>query len=412
VNALMSRRELLVAGAGIAGLQIAGVGIAGLGDLAVRAAESDSQLNLPNRGAAYEPWYSWRADAPRSAVAIVHAAVLAANAHDTQPWSFRIDGNRIDVYADMERHLGAMDPFRREMHLSLGCALENAVLIARSMGYAANIEIAGGSLREEGGNLAPRRVAGIGLAGQSPEVSPLVAAIPHRHTNRAPYQGDRHISGETLHQLTALASDAHVRLIWITDPLERRDFASATVAATQNIVADLGMIADSDRWFRGTDAQIERHRDGPTLYCAGLSPLVLFGARLLPISAPSAHRHWIDQTRDSQLGTNPVIGLIAVKDLYDREQALRGGRLWQRLHLQGTLLGLGMQPLNQLPECVDRELQLGKPSTYAKTLAGFCGDSQWQPTFAFRVGWPTRPAAASPRRALQSVIMPPSRADS
>jgi hypothetical protein len=184
------------------------------------------------------------------------------------------------------------------------------------------------------------------------------------------------------------------------------------VAATQSIVADSVMIADSDRWFRSTDAEIELHRDGPTLYCAGLSPLVLFGARLMPISTQSAHRHWIDQTRDAQLGTNPVIGLIAVKDLYDRDQALHGGRLWQRLHLQGTLLGLGMQPLNQLPECVDRELQLGKPAATAKTLAGFCGDSQWQPTFAFRVGWPTRPAAASPRRALQSVVMPPSRVDS
>jgi hypothetical protein len=398
MNALMNRRELLVAG----------VGLAALGSRDVRAAESDPQLNLPNRRAAYEPWYSWRANAPRSAAAIVHAAVLAANAHDTQPWKFRIDADRLDVYADMDRHLGAMDPFRREMHLSLGCALENAVLIARSLGYAANIEIASGSLREQGSTHAPRRVASIGLAGQGPEVSPLVAAIPHRHTNRSPYQGDRRISDETLHQLSALASDARARLIWITDPLARRDFASATVAATQSIVADSVMIADSDRWFRATDAEIELNRDGPTLYCAGLSPLVLLGARLMPISAASAHRHWIDQTRDAQLGTNPVIGLITVKDLYDRDQALRGGRLWQRLHLQGTLLGLGMQPLNQLPECVDRELQLGKPAAFAKTLAGFCGDSQWQPTFAFRVGWPTRPAAASPRRALQSVVMPPS----
>jgi hypothetical protein len=402
MNALMSRRELLVAG----------VGLAALRSRDVRAAETDAQLHLPNRRAAYEPWYSWRADVPRSAVAIVHSAVLAANAHDTQPWKFRIDADRIDVYADTDRHLGAMDPFRREMHLSLGCALENAALMAGAIGYAANIEFTGGSLREEGGIRALRRVASIGLAARSPDISPLVAAIPHRHTNRSPYQGERRISDETLNRLTALASDAQARLIWITDPFARRDFASATVAATQSIVADPVMIADSDRWFRSSDAQIELNRDGPTLYCAGLSPLVLFGARLLPISAQSAHRHWIDQTRDSQLGTNPLIGLIAVRDLYARDQALRGGRLWQRLHLQGTLLGLGMQPLNQLPECVDRELQLGKPATYARTLAAFCGDSRWQTTFAFRVGWPTRAAAASPRRTLQSVVMPPSRADS
>jgi hypothetical protein len=398
----LSRREVLAAGVGSA---VMASGVA-------RASAADPQLNLPNTRAAYEPWYSWRSDAPKSAAAVVHAAVLAANAHDTQPWKFRIDSDRIDIYADTQRHLGAMDPFRREMHLSLGCALENAALVARSMGYAANIEIAGGSLRDEAGARVSHRVASIGLTAQRAEVSALVAAIPHRHTNRSPYQGERRIADETLGELTAMASDSAVRLIWITDAVARRDFASATVAATQAIVADPVMIGDSDHWFRATDAEIERYRDGPTLYCAGLSPWVLLGARLMPPpSAQSTHRHWIDQTREAQLGSNPVIGLISVKDLYDPSQALRAGRLWQRLHLQGTLLGLGMQPLNQLPECVDRELQLGKPASFDKTLAAF-GDDAWRATFAFRVGWPTRPAAASPRRALQAVIMPPSRADS
>ena len=383
-----------------------GLGFAALGSGTARAA-CDPQLQLPKTLAAYEPWCSWRADMSQSPAAIVHSAVLAANAHDTQPWKFRIESDRIHVYADTERHLGAMDPFRREMHLSLGCALENAVLIAQSMGYAASVESASGSLKDEG-SAAPR-AATLGLAVQRTEVSPLLAAIPHRHTNRSPYQGDRPIPDATLNQLSGLASDDAARLIWITDPAARGEFASATVAATEHIVADSVMIADSDRWFRGTDGEIELHRDGPTLYCAGLSPLVLLGARLMPISPESSHRHWIDQTRDAQLGTKPIIGLIAVQDLYDRDQALRAGRLWQRLHLQGTLLGLGMQPLNQLPECVDRELQLGKPATFRKTLAGFCGDSRWQPTFAFRAGWPTRPAPASPRRTLQSVVMPPSR---
>ena len=397
---LLGRREFLIGGAGI------GV----LGARAVRAASGDPELHVPNLRAAYEPWRSWRSDGIQSPLAVVHAAVLAANAHDTQPWRFQIGSDRIDVYADGDRHLGAMDPFRREMHLSLGCALENAVLIARSLGYAADLSLSGGHLQEGGVSDDARHAASISLAKQPANVTPLAAAIPHRHTNRSPYQGDRDVPIDMLHQLSALASDAAVRLVWIADPAMRRDFADATVAATESIAADSVMIADSDRWFRATDAEIELHRDGPTLYCAGLSPLVLFGARLMPVSTQSAHRHWIDQTRNAQLGTRPLIGLITVKDLYDRDDALRAGRLWQRLHLQGTLLGLGMQPLNQLPECVDRERQLGRPAIYGKALARFSGEWQ-QPTFAFRVGWPTRPGAASPRRSLTSVVMPPNRAD-
>ena len=367
---------------------------------------------MPNSRAAYESWRSWRAAGVQSPLTVVHAAVLAANAHDTQPWRFQIGSDRIDVYADGDRHLGAMDPFRREMHLSLGCALENAVLIARSLGYAADLRLSSGPLQAGGVRDDAGPAASISLTAQQAAASPLAAAIPHRHTNRSPYQGDRNIPLDLLGQFNALCGDAAVRLIWITDPAARRDFSAATVAATETIAADSVMIADSDRWFRATDAEIEQHRDGPTLYCAGLSPLVLFGARMLPVSTQSAHRHWIDQTRNAQLGTHPIIGLIAVKDLYDRDSALRAGRLWQRLHLQGTLVGLGMQPLNQLPECVDRERQLGRPSIYRGALAGFSGAAEWQPTFAFRAGWPTRPGPASPRRSLASVLMPPNRADS
>jgi hypothetical protein len=395
----LSRRKFLLAGASLAAL-------GGAARLSMAQAAADEPgLNLPNRHAAYEPWASWNSAAPMSARSVVHSAVLAANAHDTQPWTFRIAADRIDVCADLGRNLGAMDPFRREMHLSLGCALENAALTARSLGYAAPIRIAGGSLLQASTLEAPARAASIGLTSAPAEVSPLVVAIPHRHTNRAPYQGDRSVPNEVLDTFSALAGDGAVRVIWLTDAKARSDFAAATLAATQSIVADGAMIADSDAWFRGTDKEIEQHRDGPTLYCAGLSPLVLSFARLMPsISPESAHQHWIDQTRDAQLGTRPVIGLIAVRDLYDREQALLAGRLWQRLHLQGTLLGLGMQPLNQLPECVDRELQLGSAATYRRTLAGFCGDPQWHATFAFRAGWPTRPGPASPRRSLESVM--------
>jgi hypothetical protein len=401
MNTLISRRDVLIAGAGMAAF----AGAALRTGAAVRAGGADPDLSLPNTRAAYAPWASWQADAPRSALTLVHSAVLAANAHDTQPWKFHIDAGRIDVYADVARNLGAMDPFRREMHLSLGCAIENAHLIGRSLGYAAAVNVRSGSLLQLSSAATPVCAASIGLAEAPAETSPLVAAIPHRHTNRTAYREDRTLSNEQLAFLRSTAGEGKARLIWMTDPVARRDFAAATVAATQSIVSDSVMIADSDRWFRGTDAEIELHRDGPTLYCAGLSPLMLSLARLLPsISPESSHRHWIDQTRDTQLGSKPIIGLIAVRDLYDREQALDAGRMWQRLHLHGTLLGLAMQPLNQLPECADRELQLGKPPVFRKTLARLSADADWQPTFAFRIGSATRPGAASPRRTLDSVI--------
>src|SRR2546422_3102733 len=46
---------------------------------------------------------------------------------------------------------------------------------------------------------------------------------------------------------------------------------------------------------------------------------------------------------------------LSVHDARDNAQRLRGGRAWQRLHLQATARGLALQPLNQPTERADRE---------------------------------------------------------
>ena len=397
MTSMISRRQFAMAGAVGAALSLA----------APTAHGAEADADLPTKGDAYKPWRDWRADAT-GVGALVHTAILAANAHDTQPWQFCLNGDRIDLFADEKRNLGAMDPFRREMHISLGCALENLSLAARAQGLAANVAVDPGSVAPPPSDTLPHRVARITLEKAVPEAPPLFTAIPRRHTSRGAYDKSRPVAAAMIEQLRAQASpDDSVRLVLLTDPAARQSFSEATAAATQAIVADAPMIADSDAWFRGTDAEIEAHRDGPTIYAAGLTPFREFMAGILPTpSAETTHGFWIDQTKDVQLATAAAFGLITVRDLYDREQAIRAGRLWQRLHLQGTVLGLGMQPLNQLPEMVDRERQLGKPATTAKSLAALTGDADGHATFAFRLGWPVRPAPASPRRALQSVMLP------
>jgi hypothetical protein len=391
---VITRRYLIAAGSAAAA--------AGFAPAAARA-----DATIPNDGAAYAPWRDWRAEGG-DVRHLVHAAILAANAHDTQPWQFCAADTRIDLFADERRNLGAMDPFRREMHISLGCALENLAIAAGAQGRRVAIAVYDGAVTPPPGTSKPQRAATIALSVAPPERLPLLDAIPHRHTNRGRYEAGRPVPAETLARLRSVAADeGGVRLILLTDPGAQAAFAQATIAATEAIIADATMIADSDAWFRATDAEIEAHRDGPTIYAAGLSPIMAFLARILPAPSPEQNnRYWLDQTKDTQLATAAAFGLIAVRDLYDRPLAIRAGRMWQRLHLQGTLLGLGMQPLNQLPEMADRERQLGRAAATAKTLAGLSGDPDWHPTFAFRLGWPVRPAPASPRRSLDSVMMP------
>ena len=62
-----------------------------------------------------------------------------------------------------------------------------------------------------------------------------------------------------------------------------------------------------------------------------------------------------------QLATAAQIGMIVVaeEEFLDDATSLQVGRAWQRLHLAATELGLACQPMNQIPERIGRERQLG-----------------------------------------------------
>jgi hypothetical protein len=64
-----------------------------------------------------------------------------------------------------------------------------------------------------------------------------------------------------------------------------------------------------------------------------------------------------------------VFGVLVVPDPSDAAQRLATGRAWQRMHLSATLDGPAVQPLCQVPECVDRERSAGLPPELTTALA-------------------------------------------
>lgn len=358
------------------------------------------------QGPAYEPWQNWRTQPGEGPLELVRAGILAASPHNTQPWLFHVTANRIELYADIARNLGAFDPYLREMHLGLGCALENIALAARANGYRIDVTLPAGRLETIAVTPARPLVASIDLSAGEPMRSSLYDAIPARHTNRNPYDAARPLPPDVVDGLRAIAADdAQVEAVLVTDEAGKARCRETIVAATESIIADEIMVHDSERWFRHTTAEVQAHRDGPTLDAAGLSLMMTAVAKMLPASSPEAnHRYWLGATRNVHVATAPAFGFIAVRDLYDRPQTLRAGRVWQRMHLWATTQGIAMQPLNQPVELVDRERELGRRPQAAAILAQLVGDAEWKPTFAFRSGYPTRGASPSPRRPVESVV--------
>jgi hypothetical protein len=305
----------------------------------------------------------------------------------------------VDVLLDPGRHIGTVDPLRREQQIGVGCALENLLLAAPAMGWTTRPALFPDA--DE-----PTLVARVGLSPGAMPPSPLVGAIPHRHTNRGAYD-PRPLDASTFAGLEALGRDLPlVSLRWFTTGAQRRAIGEAIVQATEAVVADREQARDSAAWFRHSWQEVQRKRDGLTIDTQALPLWMRAAAKMLPPPGDErVDRLWIESTRDVQVATAPAFGLLLARDAENPLQRVQGGRLWQRMHLWSHREGLAMQPLNQMAERADRERDLGLRPRFRRVLLDLAGRDGWYVLMPFRLGRPTGPALRSPRRGLEEVIV-------
>jgi len=327
-------------------------------------------------------------------MSMVSAAVLAASAHNSQPWRFTVADDRIDLHADLARSTGANDAMNRELDVSLGCALENLHLAALARGRQPEVELVPGG---------PVDLVASVLLGAGPVVdSSLHRAIGSRHSNRSEYRSDP-VPTSTLAALDDLVDEsvAPARLVWLTAAGDRKHFGDLLVEATRAHVADDEQSKASFAWWRSDWDTIQRLKDGLTIDGVGLRPLVRTLGKLLPAtSREAADRTFVDRTV-IQARSAAAFGVIVVDNPAARPERLAGGRLVQRLHLWSAATGLGFQYMNQITERIDRDLQLGRDAPFEAPLADLVGDGA---LVAFRVGTPTVPGVKSPRRPASEVL--------
>lgn len=360
----------------------------------------DQGVFSTGRGPAFEAWNTWNDATPGSERHLVHAAILAASPHNTQPWRFRIRSGAIDLFADPARNLGTIDPFRREKMMGLGCALENLLQAAAATGLPARLALFPAPAD-------PDHIATVTLERGTPVASPLYAAIARRHTNRGAFDTQRPVPASALAALEALGTDLpQIAVRWITGAPARAELAAQIVKATEAIVGDADQSRDSGGWFRTSWGEVQEKRDGLTIDAQAFPVWLRVAAKVLPpVSTEQADRLWLANTRDIHVATAPAFGVLLARDAGDNLQRVQGGRLWQRMHLWAQAEGIAMHPLNQLPERIDRDRSQGRALQFGGVVQELAGNPSLQVLMPFRLGYPTVTPLASPRRTVEDVLV-------
>lgn len=333
-------------------------------------------------------------------LSLIQAASLAPSPHNTQPWAFESYDDHIDVFADLERHLGAIDPFMREMHIAIGCCLENMVIDATKHGLETSVV------------LFPNRnddthVARVEFAPNAAvRSSPLVEAIERRVTNRARFSNRKSPSEFVLTALDRLVNDptGRIELTWVRSQEASSTLQKTIVTATEDFIADQDQLNTSDHWFRHRRADLFGTRDGLSVDVQGAPWLVALAAQLLPRLSPKrAHQVWLHTTRTVHLASATQFGIFGVRDLSDLRESVEVGRTYQRLHLWATLNGLAVQPLNQVCERRDRELELHLEPFYGNALSSLSANG-FHPVIVFRIGYSKVRVPHSVRRLVEDMV--------
>ncbi len=183
---------------------------------------------------------------------LLHAAILAPSALNTQPWKFRVAGRTIEVLRDLDRELTAADPDRRMSFISSGAALFNLRVAAAHLHLGSTV-----TLRTDRQQAA---VCEIRL-GDSPEpadaeLAALYPEIFRRRTNRWPFENTV-VPGIVRQELSRAATIEGASLEWAEDATRRWWLLSLMNDANLADATDPDRIRERRAWIGGN-----RDRDG------------------------------------------------------------------------------------------------------------------------------------------------------
>jgi hypothetical protein len=315
------------------------------------------------------PWTVQASEFPREACTmdklrfVLNYAITAPSSHNTQPWLFRLHGDKVDLIADRTRALPVVDPHDRELTISCGAAIGMLRIALRGFGYESLVELLPN--RNEPDLLAiialgPEHVA------TATEVK-LRDAILRRRTARVRFE-HMHPGRQTIATLQQAAAREYVALRFFMSEAQRESLAALIVESDKLQFADPSFRRELASWMHA------RHgfsRDGMSLSSMGVPDL------LTPISALAVRTFDVGNGKAAASAEivefTPALAVLAT-DRDRAEEWLLAGQALAHVLVAATAAGLSTGYLNQPIEIPGLRLRLSEmtaPHSYPQLILRF-----------------------------------------
>lgn len=264
--------------------------------------------------------------------ALVQAATLAASSHNTQPWMFKADADRIVIEPDLSRRCGSVDPDDSHLYKSLGCAAENIVAAAPAYRFAADVRIAIDGCVDIG--LARRSASGD---------SGSLKAIAERQCTKTPYDG-RPLQAQENAALELAGRGDGVRVRLIDGAALKEAILELVNEGNRAQLSDPAFRRELIAWIRFNDTTAMQSGDGLSGRVSGQPQLPTWLAKPLMrfVLTPEAQVKTDTVNLRSSAGTAVFIG-----DADDRPSWIETGRAYERFALRATASGIRNAFINQ-----------------------------------------------------------------
>lgn len=312
------------------------------------------------------------ADAPLSERArfLLRYAILAPSSHNSQPWEFAVEDGTIEVHAVEQRWLEAADRDKRELYISLGCAVENLCIAAERFGF--DFELA---YRDDPPPVVVR-LRPDGDTASTPR-STLFDQLTERSTNHHLFR-DEPLGDSIRTELRNCVVEDDVTLEVIDDPERMGSIAELQAEADRLQMDDPDYRSELGHWI-GIGAL------GDSWLKARIGQAVVTH---LDIGGSEAKKN------SKLIRSAPAVGVLATAS--DAPSArVKTGRVFERTALAATAEGVAVHPMSQVLE---------RPEMREELASLLDGDAP-VPQHLFRLGYPREAQGHTPRWPLETFLL-------